>query len=151
MAIGTFREWLREGEINEATKQQLPDDIMDIFEKKYKDKGLEQIVLEVWETFDEKKKKKVLNKSKVPVWTSIKFFRRIGDVYRISRSHNGRETHIVLEFTFDGFARNFDDMNIRVAFVQNIKNDGIDLVFGHDFLLPELRVPLNKKYYKDLI
>ena len=33
MAIGTFREWLREGEINEATKQQLPDDIMDIFEK----------------------------------------------------------------------------------------------------------------------
>ena len=141
-----FRDFL-----SEASTQNLPDNIMDIFEKKYQDKGLEKIVLEVWESFDEKKKKKALDKSKLNVYSEIKFFRKIGNVYHTFRSINGTQTYIILEFTFDGFGRYFDRMDIEVAFVQNIKNSGIDLVFGYDFLKPVLRVPLNKKYYKDLI
>ena len=42
----TFREWLSEKELNEATAQELPDDIMGIFEEKYKDKGLEKIIFD---------------------------------------------------------------------------------------------------------
>ena len=149
--IGTFREWLRESELNEAEKTKLPPDILNKFLEKYNTNGIDKIIMGIWDKLSESKQKFIIGVPGIKGNINPKIHKTYKTDAKI-KIDDKRYIGLVYDFEYIGLGNHPSNRSqTEIGISTNYDETELIMFSGISVQYARIKIPLSKSLYKDLI
>jgi hypothetical protein len=151
MAIGTFREWIKEQELLEAEKPKLPIDILDKFLAKYNTEGIDKIIIEIWNKLSESKQKIIIGVPGIKGNINPKIHKSYKTDAKIKRDDK-KYIGVVYDFEYQGLGNHPSNRSqTEIGISTNYDETELIMFSGISVQYARIKINLSKSLYKDLL